>query len=319
MWKLWLKNRILPNEYFDFELFNKDNPSDYIGLFKSKHIWDKYNTNKEIEPYINNKWKFYHKFLDLPIPHTTLLTAKNLVNQAEDIYQKNVFFKPVAGWGGKGGFVLPDTMTVSDIYSILLRVYSKGYVYQEALKPHPEIDKFTESGAIGALRVITLVREPDTIEIIGAFTKFVGKGNVVDYTSNPGNYLVSVDTHDWSLIHAQTNDGLNSKSYSSLNGHDIYGSKIPVGEGFDEEIYRWVSTLHNRLNLETSLIGWDIAVTNRGVYCLEANLKPGFASLQKAYDKGYRHVFDLKRFSRSDYVDSKSYSVQGLTTAWKVS
>lgn len=320
MWRLWRANKILPNEYFDFRLVN-DDMFNYIGLIKSKEIWNKYNTNKEAAAYINNKWKFYHKFPDLPVPETTLLTFDNLSEQIVEVYElsrhTDLFFKPVDGYGGHGAFKITSKHVKRDIEDILLRKYPRGYVYQKALKPHFEMSKFTGSNAIGALRVITLVRQPDTIEIIGAFTKFVGSGNITDYTSNPGNYLVGVDITNWSLTYAMTNSGLESKSYSSLNNHDIYGHEIPVGVDFDEEIYRWVSVVHNNLKLETSLIGWDIAVTNEGIYCLEANLKPGFASLQKADEKGYLNVFEYKNCVYSDYPNTKCVTKKNLTTSWK--
>ena len=323
IWRLWRTNSLLPNEYFDFSLFSYDINArrNFIGLVESNKIWSRYNVKPSIEKYINNKWKFYHKFVDLPIPETGLLQRETINDQIKEIYEisrhTNVFMKPVAGWGGKGCFVITNKMDFNAVIGCLLRNYSAGYIYQRALKPHHEMDKFTYSGAIGALRVITLVRQPDKIEIVGAFTKFVGQGNIVDYTSNPGNYLVGVYPHFWSLTEAMTNNGVNSKRFNEMNGYSIYGTNIPVGEDFDSELCRWVSEVHNKLELDTSLIGWDIAVTNEGVYCLEANLKPGFASLQKADGKGYLHVFNPQRVLSTDYTPIKSFAKKGLTTAWK--
>lgn len=322
MWRLWRANKILPNEYFDFRLVN-DDMFNYIGLIKSKEIWNKYNTNKEAAAYINNKWKFYHKFPDLPIPETGLLNRETCVQPTVDeIYERSrsedVFFKPIDGYGGQGAFKITKEYTRSNIIASFSRNYSGGYVYQKALKPHYEMSKFTDSNAIGALRVITLVRQPDTIEIIGAFTKFVGSGNIVDYTSKPGNYLVGVDITNWSLTYAMTNNELSTTYHTSLNGHDIYGHSIPVGEDFDEEIYRWVISVHNTLELKTSLIGWDIAITDEGAYCLEANLKPGFASLQKAEDKGFLDVFEHSSTLYPGDHRIKSYTKRNLTTSWKL-
>lgn len=326
IWKLWRKNRITPIEYFDMGLYNKKDPDNFIGLVQSKNIWKRYNTKPEIGEFINNKWKFYHKFMDLPTPPTWYLPCWTDTQQysraLEDLYERSrrqcIFVKPVDGYGGNGAKVLNRQHS----YAFMDRMFRydvvpTAYVYQPALEPHPVLAKFTGSNAIGALRVITLVRQPDVIEIIGAFTKFVGVGNIVDYTSKPGNYLVSVDTSNWTLTTASTNAGLNTNVYPVLNGHKVYGTKIPVGEDFDEEIYRWVSEVHNKLELETSLIGWDIAVTEDGIFCLEANLKPGFASLQKADGKGYLHALTSKNGVPNYNYWFKSFGKSGLTTSWK--
>lgn len=307
MLSLYRKSRLLPSEYYDFRLYENKYPETFIGIIKSNLIWDYFNEPSCIDHVINNKDLFCIIYDDIPQPNliTTLpfsmLGYTDFCNNLET--NVTVFVKPVQSYGGKGCFTITKLeenrfllkngreLIREEIIDLFDFQKYPVYMVQETLKPNPELSKYTESSSIGALRIITRIDELDNYSIIGMFTKFVGKHNDVDYTSLYGNFLVGVN--NFVLTHALENsNNVHNIKFTELNGSKIQGTKIPYAKEIKKSVEKWSKMLYKDSGKKVRLLGWDIAITEDGFCCLETNLKPGFASLQKSCDFGYSDVIN---------------------------
>ncbi len=160
----------------------------------------------------------------------------------------------------------------------------RSFLVERRLCSHPDIVNITESQTLCCLRLVTLLTRRGTVEIIGNYFKIQPRNTAADNFDEGGDTLfASVDQQTGILQkgvfyyrkdrtrHARHPDG----------GKEFFGRKLPL---WDEAV-----CLAHRAARAFPLartVGWDIAMTNDGVYLIEGNVRYGMVTLQFVADRG---------------------------------
>jgi len=145
------------------------------------------------------------------------------------------------------------------------------FLIQPYLRNHPDLASLAGDMLV-TLRVVTLRNEQGDPELVHAMLRTLkAPGAAVDnYTSGGIHFGINVETGR--LGSGMTADlGLNPVPHTThpANGIRMEGRTMPLWH----DIRTFVSAAHERF-CEYGLIGWDIAVTPRGVVAIEANFPP---------------------------------------------
>jgi hypothetical protein len=168
---------------------------------------------------------------------------------------------------------LEDRFNAIEIYEDLKfdRDY-ESFVIQERLKSHPDIIQFGGSENLQTVRMNSFIDKYGNFHILYAtFKPIVGK-NVTDNfdSGRTGNLLakVAVDTGALEFAMSLSQDVCGPKI---MNRHPITGFLF---EGFRLPLWEEACSLVKKAAfkfLPKRTIGWDVAITQKGVYILEAN------------------------------------------------
>ncbi len=205
-----------------------------------------------------------------------------------------VFGKPVAASHGDGAVKIvardnDDLITDKDerfsIEDIAAEINgyleSRGYLFQEALDPHPEIMALT-NGRLATVRVMVLLG-PEGVRLHSGVVRLPAGENRVDNFRRAGNLIASVDMETGALGPARRGVGV---SVETLGKHpdtnvDIEGAVLP---DFDEAkaIIEKAAQIYPNLHIQS----WDVALTDQGPSLLEVNPGGNFNILQLAGGAG---------------------------------
>jgi hypothetical protein len=256
-----------------------------------------------LAPLFKNKAIFYQLFRihGLPIPRlyglfsglgkTTHICMDEMpaalvdIEALADSLPARFAVKPVEGAYGKGfriinrlsadfvdhnGVVYP----LKQFPALLAATSGIGTLIQEVVENHSAITSFSGVSGLQTIRLITLVGAEGKVEILGAFFKTITSPSIVIDTfldALKGNVEVAIDVADGALVQACVLDGT-GREIVVLNHHPV--SQKPF-QGFIIPCWSEVCELARRAAiaaLPARTIGWDIAVTPRGVCLIEGNV-----------------------------------------------
>ncbi len=282
--------------------FNEKRISQYSQYLTKKEMMK---LQKEVNPshYIEltgNKLSFYKrcKSNDLPTPdilaiisETNITVPHNIpvIKHKEDLYEffaqydnKILFLKMIDGaWGHgvlsvkikNGNLYDPfDTkLTHEDIITHCLR-HNRGYLIQEHLAPHKEVKSLMPGPALGSFRLVTILKNNNQVEIPYAFLKVPVRGNIADNFRHgeTGNLLCGIDVSSGKILDAR---GIREGEHSllKLKHHpDTKAEFRSLTVPFWKEILSLVAQ-GAKVFPEFKTLGWDIAITDQGLYIIEAN------------------------------------------------
>lgn len=219
-----------------------------------RHIFaDKRKFNSAFSSFVNRGW------LDL---------EKACENELEGFLKNNpVFFAKVSnGMCGKG----IEKLSASDFASSKeLREYllSKNlYLIEEQISQHKEMAMLNPS-SVNSCRVVTLFKDGKA-SVLGTYLK-IGNGKHVD-NFNSGGMVVPVDEISGEVLFPAVN-----KKGEVFEAHPQTGVKI---EGFKVPMWDDILTLAknaSRVISQVGLVGWDIALAEKGPLIIEGNDFPG--------------------------------------------
>jgi len=159
----------------------------------------------------------------------------------------------------------------------------RTFLVEERLKPHAEIVEITSSDTLCCLRLVTLLTARKTVEIIGTYFKVQPRSIGAD---NLGEdmLLVYVDPVTGKLGEGVFYDGKERGERYRCHpdgGTAFYGRTLPL----------WKEAVELAGNAakafpQARTVGWDIAMTPRGVFLVEGNTCWGYPSVQFVADKG---------------------------------
>jgi Sugar-transfer associated ATP-grasp len=169
------------------------------------------------------------------------------------------------------------------------RYNSTGYLFQEYVRPHGKLQPIMPGPGLGTFRIVTFLMGGRTVEIPFAVVKIPVGGSVTDNFDGgySGNWVCPVDVGTGRLGNAV------GKSASVPVFAEIE-RRPDTGARFREVIVpRWGdvrSTVINAALVFSDLrtIGWDVAVTDKGVTILEANWDWGENLIEVAHNRGLR-------------------------------
>jgi hypothetical protein len=305
--KLFLINRKIPSYYFSRYLFKKDveNILDYLPnqfLYKLKSRFNE----EDLREVLENKlfFDFFYRQFNIPVPKILMYNhGKSFVVEGVHKPVNDVdTFKQLLHSAMKGGTlfvkkgywsyggenihkVYPENLNQPDFLNKLFaEVIESGYLFQETIKQHPELDRLNPS-CLNTLRIDTFIDTQGKINVISCYFKTNIKGHFIDNELRGGCEIpVEMETGKLKKYGHLT---LKFNGIKRLTEHPITkvvfgGFQIPH---FDEAKNLAIQTAQYLPNLR--LIGWDVAIMESGPILVEGNGDYDIAASDLAYG-GYK-------------------------------
>lgn len=196
-----------------------------------------------------------------------------------------LFLKPINGIGGKGCLLFNKEQFKlqinDDCYNTLV---NHNYLHQEKIMQHPIINKI-HSKSINTLRINTYLDTDGNSHVISALMRF-GSGNLVTDNESSGGFYIALDIENKALKgvgrQSMSRNG-NTFTHHPDSKVKLDGFKIPyITESIE-------LTLLAAKMLPTRIIGWDIAITQKGPVIIEGNSNPSLNMADIAYGGLCKH------------------------------
>lgn len=262
---------------------------------------------------IKDKFLFYKHCSEFDIPVVPTFDLDGFFGEittgaVEDILKKGrLFLKPVDSAHGHGALVAKRDQegswafndqvgTLGDLYAFCQsnKTY-RNWIVQPVLETHPDLIPPCSPSCLSTVRVVT-IRSESIVKVLYAVLK-VGSGETqIDNFSlgSTGNGLAAVDIESGKLgcLRLSVSKTWPSiKSYEVDPGSGVRMSDITVPHW--QEVKHLLIKAHNTFSDFKSL-GWDVAITDNGVYILEANTNYGGEIHQVSMGRGLkRELLDI--------------------------
>ncbi len=177
----------------------------------------------------------------------------------------------------KGG----EAVALEAFVSELERYRADGYLFQELLRPHPELEQVV-GPRLATVRLIVLLEDTGPA-ILHALGKIPVGDNPADNFWRPGNLLAALDAESGRITRVQQGAGPEQRE---LETHPDTGGRLQ-----DLTIPDWPALTALGLQAATAFPGlrmqaWDIAPTDRGPVLVEVNIGGDFNLPQLAHRRG---------------------------------
>lgn len=299
---LWcsISTPAMPEEYYKFEFYRKSFWSmrrDFLFRYEMKNVLYKgiYRLDGDRIAPVTNKVKFERYCMDCRIPTAGIYAhIKNgkikIINQFAIEDQQDLFIKPVSGKGGRGAerieyqvesglYALSKTGKADRLSDILCAFkkqsktskFKDGFIVQPKIENHSDLTHIAGK-AVATCRIITIKNENSEPEGIVAVFRIPGSLSGVVDNSHAGGLASSIDMVSGTLGRATylgTNGALGKYDAHPENGERIEGLKLP----YWKESLELCKESHSKM-LSRVIVGWDIAITNKGPVVIEANAQP---------------------------------------------
>ncbi len=286
----------LPRHYFSRFLFKKDrtNITDYFPSSVLYHIKPHFNGAAPNEV-VENKlfFNFFFGQFTISLPKIVMYNHRHVfvvdgkpyhvssVSEFSSLLKRvfgnngitdSVFIKRTYGtYGGDKVFKLLATELESDseaVYDLYEEVVQSGYLFQETVRQHPEMNKLNAS-CLNTLRLDTFIDLEGRIEIISAYLRL----------SLVNNYIDNITSGGCGIVVDLTTGRLDQFGYLSLKDGGIkLQAKHPVTQTtfhnflipYFEEAKQLVIKVAGFVP-DLRLIGWDVAISESGPVLIEGN------------------------------------------------
>lgn len=252
-----------------FPFKNKYSPFNYFCLLRDKFIFEGFcrtigiNTPQNIG--IIDNQKFYL------INQKQFISIENIINYNIDVFcKKNIFY---------GGGLSHDIFKLiihnkeifingqlSDIKELMSIFGQKQWIIQERISNQAEEFAVFHSHSINTARIVT-VKKDNNIDVLFAFLRLGVNNNIVDNWTS-GGISVGIDIENgtlekWGFYNA--NNGTKTACHPNSK-IEFQGIKLAHWA----EIVDYVKRAHI-LFYGFHSVGWDVAVTDEGIFIIEGN------------------------------------------------
>jgi hypothetical protein len=310
--QFWLaiRHSIPPDKYYVFDLCRPErfaNARHYILRYELKggfhnlvHFHTKRTLRNSTKELLRDKLRFFHHCRRAKVASPTIFTvvsgAGQFVPEAHaeaGLPQCDLFIKPAVGKGGRGcekwayadghytgpeGRRLTDTELQQHIVHLVAR---RGrYLIQECLKNHPDLTRF--GGGLTSLRVTTCKTENGGFEVTNAVMKMSLAGSSVD-NFHQGGAVCRVDVATGEIGPAWDNwlrRPCVVHEIHPMTGNRIAGTRLPCWPELITMLTKAAGLFPDRI-----MIGFDVAITDRGPVIIEGNVQQGCDMIQRTHDQ----------------------------------
>jgi len=303
---------------------------EYLSLRERENL-QKSLCPKEARGLVENKLRFYEKCLShgLPTPSIygvfliretyvprgipVLRSRSELSGFLDGLPAGRYIVKPIDGghgWGisvfdlenGKFSNLEGQRIDLDEFFRLVTdsRHDPSGYLFQEFVRPHPDLMPIMPGPGLGTFRIVTFLSGERSVNIPYAVVKIpIGKSVIDNFDAGySGNWVCPVDVATGCLGNAV------GKSASVPVFSEIE-RRFDTGAIFREvKVPRWEevkSTVVESALAFSDLrtLGWDIAVTDSGACILETNWDWGENIIEVAHNRGLRlELTELTRQSK---------------------
>jgi hypothetical protein len=186
----------------------------------------------------------------------------------------------------------------------VVKHYSKGYVFQKFLSPHPTI-RTVCGDRLATVRFVT-ISTADGPKVFRACWKIPAGTNIADNYWRPGNLLAQLDPAQGRVMRAVSGAGLQlvEVTHHPDTNVELDSVTVPHWEGMVRTAVEAA-----RLMQHVPMIGWDMACLEGGPTIVEMNVKPDFflnqlADRRGVLDSEFTEFMALQKRNAADHVKS---------------
>lgn len=231
----------------EFErIIEVSNNKDFYKYFDNKPLF-----NKTFDEFMGRKW------LDM-----TAALAEDFQKLMEE--KGRLFVKPIDGMCGRGAYILRKD-EAKNLMETLQKLKSEEAIVEEVVCQHQEMAEFNDT-SINTLRVVTMLKPNNKVQIMAALVRLGRKGQVVDNFHNYGiAALIDIETG----IIKTTGVDRDFKRYvvHPDSKKPIPGFRIPSWEKIVDVVTQVAGVIP-----EVRYVGWDLAIGRDGeIIMIEGN------------------------------------------------
>ncbi len=276
------------SDYLNYELYNKgkDELKEYVTIKHQDKFYEivspaEYKTFFTIKPEFLKNFKKYisRDFFD----NGTLEELKKFLKKHECF-----MMKPKDGLGGHGvqKMYTKDIKNVEEFYK---KVDEEKFFLEEYVIQNAEVSKICDS-SVNTIRIMTFGYNGKS-EILFAAMRF-GNGNANVDNFHQGGMGCLVDIETGKLVGKAFNKNLEYFDKHPKSGIKFDGFQIPNWEKVKKLVLEAAL-----VNEHIHVVGWDVAITEKGATFIEGNRRPGFDLVQVLSKRGrkdiMRHCLDI--------------------------
>lgn len=331
----WLafRHSIPPDKYYVFDLFRPErlaNARHYILRYELKggfhnlvHFHTRVTMRRSTKESLKDKLLFFRRCgkagVATPVVYQ-LATADGTFapefHKGESLPPHDLFIKPAKGKGGRGCerwlyrdglYEGPARQVLTEMElraHILALVARRGrYLVQECLKNHPDLMPF--GGGLTSLRITTCKTETGGFEVTNAVLKMsLAAGSSVD-NFHQGGAVCRVDVATGEVGPAWDNWIMRPcvlHSQHPVTGAVIAGVRLPCWPETVAMVAKAAGLFPDRI-----MVGFDVAITDRGPVIIEGNVQQGSDMVQRTHDLpvGLQRLGELLAFHADEALATR--------------
>ena len=257
--------------YFDyFYRLSKPIRRNTLTHNKFKEIYKKHNQANSLIIF-NNKVLFNRTFKEYQYHDSLYLRECTKVEFLSFINKHNTFLlKPIDEMQGKG--IKKYTISDEENIDVLFELWKiENFLIEEIVKPHPKI--IFNNKALNTVRIYTILNSNLEVNIAGTFIR-CGIGESIVDNFSAGGVLYNIDIETGIIL----SKGFNFKGqylYHPGSSIKMVGYQIP----YWNQVIDYVKQLAMVVP-QCKIVGWDIAITEKGIDIIEGNCDPGHRLLE---------------------------------------
>lgn len=271
-------------DYLNYKFYNRSykERSEYVTIKYGSEFYKKYSP-RELANNLSIKTNFHKYYSDFT--RRDYFCYDFGIDKLKEFLSNNEFFmiKPVDGLAGRDvkKMASADVKDVDKFYEDLKEnnMFIEEYIIQDE-----NWGKICPN-SVNTIRAMTRIIDGKP-ELFYAAVR-IGNGTAVVDNFHQGGVGVRIDMEKGELV-----GNALSKDQEELEVHPVSGIKF---DGFKipywEEIKKMVCDAAN-VNPEVKVVGWDVAISNKGPLLIEANRRPGFDLVQMLENKGTKYMLE---------------------------
>lgn len=294
---VWLKYHFNPQNrnislacflYYKFDLLSKEKRKDILLDDEIAEYEKRFNAN-EYREIFNDKKKFYLHFNKYMRRGITFLEDISF-DEFTDFIKRygKIVLKPAKSYGGTGLKLVNerDCENINALSSLFDICKKNKYIAEEYLI-NEESYREIYSGSLNTVRVNTLLGRNGRPVIYAVINQFGSRGSITDNDEHLGIWA-AVNLENGQVYEVEKDDETGSQYLKHPDSNkDILGFQ---NKEFDK--VKKLALEAAEICPECRLIGWDIAVTTKGVELIEGNVTPELGIYQAMTGEGLRTLFE---------------------------
>ncbi len=271
-------------DYLNYKFYDKSlkTRSKYVTIRYGSNFYKKYSpkeeaTNLRIK---TNFHKYYSEYTkrEYYIPEFG-------IDKLKDFLKKNKIFmiKPTDGLAGTNvkKMTIDEVEDVNKFYDYLKehKMFLEEFIVQDA-----EWGRLCPQ-SVNTIRAMTRIIDGNP-ELFYAAAR-IGNGTAVVDNFHQGGVGVRVDMNSGTLVGNAISKDLEEVEVHPATGVKFDGFKIPYWDDIKKMVLDAAM-----VNPAVKVVGWDVAISDKGPLLIEANRRPGFDLVQVLENKGTKYMLE---------------------------
>lgn len=272
------------SDYLNYKFYNRSlkEKSEYVTIRYGSKFYSEY-SKRELAQNLSIKTNFhkvYHDFTKREYYDTNF----GIEALKEFLEKHNTFMiKPIGGLAGADVKKMKKTDIENlDVFYEMMK--EKQMFLEEYIIQDENWGKICNT-SVNTIRAMTRIINGKAELFYAAARIGNGKANVDNF--HQGGVGVSIDMKKGVLIGNAISKDLEETSKHTLTGVTFDGFPIPYWEEIQEMVCKAAM-----INPEVKVVGWDVAISDKGPLLVEANRRPGFDLVQILEDKGTKYMLE---------------------------